>query len=75
MMTPYPVPVIASFSANGEFQPLYVRINNVSLKVLHCHAKLNCTHPTFQCTVEDEGFEKHITLTFNPTSRVWLVSY
>ena len=72
-MIPSTVPVIASFSTNGEIRPLYVRINGVSLKVMQCTSHMNYGHPTFDCVVDDFGIAKNIKICYHPTSYSWMV--
>lgn len=60
-----PVPVIASFSADGEIKPLYVRLQNMSLKILsYCITDQNLAWMEYRCTVEDQGIRKTVKLSY-----------
>lgn len=72
-MIPITIPVIASFSTNGTIQPLYIRINGTSLKVVQCTAHLNNINPTFDCIVDDSGIAKPVKISYHPSTRTWLV--
>ena len=72
-MIPSTVPVIASFSTDGKIQPLYVRINGVSLKVMQCVSHMEYTVPTFDCIVDDCGIAKPVKLSYHSTTNKWLV--
>ena len=51
-----PVPVIASFSVDGEIKPLYVRLQNISLRIISYYiTDQNLAWIEFRCTVEDQG--------------------
>lgn len=72
-MIPFTVPVIASFSTDGQIKPLYIRINGVSLHVMQCAAHMNYMHPTFECVVDDSGIARPVKISYHHTTRTWLV--
>lgn len=67
-----PVPVIASFSVDGEIKPLYVRLQNITLKILsYCIIDQNLAWIEFRCTVEDQGIRKNIKLYYYMHEPSW----
>jgi len=72
-MTPITVPVIASFSTDGQIKPIYIRINGVSLKVTKCTAHMTHINPTFQCIVDDFGIAKPVKISYHPSTYSWIV--
>lgn len=65
------IPVIASFSADGQIKPLYVRINGADLKVLQFTMYNPYNIPTFNCIVDDSDVEKHIKISYNLSQHTW----
>lgn len=72
-MIPITVPVIASFSTDGQIRPLYIRINGVSLHVMQCTAYMTYTNPTFDCVVDDSGIAKPVKISYHPSTKTWIV--
>lgn len=70
------VPVIASFDTNGNIKPIYVRINNESLKII---SAINYSESTFNvveysCKVIDGDYIKPLSLTYHAQDRIWTIS-
>ena len=67
------VSVIASFDTNGHVKPLYVRINQESLKV-HSSWMKPSFHGflEFQCKVIDNGCLKPLALSYRKNENVWM---
>ena len=68
------VSVIASFDSEGHVKPLYVRINEDSLKVYS-----SCPKPSFydflefQCKVIDHDYLKPLLLTYHKKENIWTI--
>lgn len=70
------VPVIASFDAEGHVKPLYVRINESSLKVYSSWLKPSFQGVLeFQCNVIDNNCLKPLLLTYHKRENVWTIPY
>lgn len=68
------VSVIASFDADGHVKPLYVRINEESLKVKSSWLKPSFQGlMEFQCKVIDGDCLKPLLLTYHKTENVWTI--
>lgn len=68
------VPVIASFDSEGRIKPLYLRINEESLKIRSSWPKPAFSNTsTFQCQVEDNGVIKPLILTYYHQESVWTI--
>ena len=72
-MIPSTIPVIASFSTDGQIKPLYLRINGESLKVMQCTAHMNYVQPTFDCVVDDYGIAKPVKVSYLHATHTWRV--
>lgn len=68
------VSVIASFDTDGHVKPLYVRVNQESLKV-HSSWMRPSFHGflEFQCKVIDNGCLKPLTLSYHKNENVWVI--
>lgn len=67
------VSVIASFDTDGQVKPLYVRINQESLKVHSSWIKPSFQgFIEFQCKVIDNGCLKPLALSYHKNENVWL---
>lgn len=67
------VSVIASFDTDGHVKPLYVRINQESLKVHSSWMKPSFRgFLEFQCKVIDNGCLKPLTLSYHKNDNVWV---
>lgn len=68
------IPVIASFANDGKIQPLYIRIDDVSLKVLSYY-KIEETIAGlhYNCCVEDNGISKTIVLYYSIKEHAWFL--
>lgn len=77
MTYPYlkPVAVIASFSKEGKIQPLYIRIEEESYKILKYTVK-DYINPwiSFRCTILDTEQYKEFTLNYNIEDFKWNIS-
>ena len=68
------VSVIASFDALGHIKPLYVRINEESLKVHSVWEKPSIRGiMEFQCKVIDNNCLKPLSLTYHNADNIWTV--
>lgn len=68
------VSVIASFDTDGHIKPLYVRVDEESLKVVSCWMKpAFVSSCTYQCKVEDHGVLKPLVLTYHMNESVWSI--
>lgn len=75
------VPVIASFSTNGEILPLYLKINSTQLKIVSCvmekQDKENVWGTNvwivFRCVVIDNNTQKQIQLSYQINEHAWFV--
>lgn len=67
------VPVIASFSADGEIQPLYTTIKSIPLKIEWSTVLEQNDHSwiPFLCTVIDNGLKKQLNLNYNVQEHAW----
>lgn len=66
------VPVIASFDSEGHVRPLYVRINEVSLKIYSSYEKPSFHgFMEFQCKVIDNNCLKPLILTYHKRENIW----
>ena len=67
-----PVPVIASFSVDGEIKPLYVRLQNESLKIIDfCILGQDLAWIKFRCVLVDQGIRKNIKLYYYMHEPSW----
>lgn len=70
-----PIPVIATFSDKGKMQPLYAKINGVSLTVTSCYLmKQDCAFITFACNVENDGYEKPVIISYSIREHCWVLN-
>lgn len=70
------VSVIASFDAEGHVKPLYVRINENSLKVHSSWLKPSFQgFLKFQCNVIDENRLKPLLLTYHKRENIWTIPH
>ena len=68
------VSVIASFDTDGHVKPLYVRINENSLKVESSWLKPSFRGTLeFQCKVVDNNCLKPLILTYHQAEYVWTI--
>ena len=68
------VSVIASFDTDGHVKPLYIRINEDSLKVHSSWLKPSFRGTLeFQCKVVDNGCLKPLILTYHKEENVWTI--
>lgn len=65
------VPVIASFTADGTIEPLYIRIDGIPLKVIKCTSESNFVYHNFDCVVDDSGVAKHVKIGYNHSYHIW----
>lgn len=66
------VSVIASFDTQGHVKPLYVRIGDVSLKVVSSWiASPDTIIMEFKCQVEDGEYLKPLTIFYYTRENVW----
>lgn len=68
------VSVIASFDTDGHIKPLYVRINEDSLKVHSSWLRPSFQNlMEFQCKVIDNNCLKPLILTYHKVENVWTI--
>ena len=68
------VSVIASFDTDGHVKPLYVRINEESLKIHSSWLKPSFKNlMEFQCKVIDNDCLKPLLLTYHKIENVWTI--
>lgn len=68
------VSVIASFDVQGHVKPLYVRINEESLKIHSSWEKPSFRGlMEFQCKVIDNDCLKPLTLTYHNADNIWTI--
>lgn len=71
------VPVIASFSINGEIRPLYTEINSVQLKIVSCilddqeNIEGTKVWMVFRCIVVDNNIQKQLRLLYQINEHTW----
>ena len=68
------VPVIASFSSNGEMIPLYVAINSIRFKIESSRQEeqRDCRNwITFRCRVIDNDIRKEMKLLYCVNEHAW----
>lgn len=69
------LPVIASFSKEGKIQPLYIRIDGLSFKILTFVIRQStAAGVSFECTVLDENLCKTIYLYYSLHEHAWFLS-
>lgn len=69
------VPVIASFSSNGEIAPLYTNINSIQLKIESFKIKNEFDlWIQFSCKVIDNNIQKQIILIYNTREHAWFAA-
>jgi len=67
-----PVPVIASFNSDGDIRPLYVQIQDYTLKIIRCTSISKFHNNTeFKCLIDDHGFRKPILLIYYFDTTIW----
>lgn len=70
------VSVIASFDAEGHVRPLYVRVNENSLKVYSSWLKPSFQgFLEFQCNVIENNHLKPLLLTYHKRENVWTIPH
>lgn len=69
-------PVIASFDAQGNVRPLYIRIDSFDFEILSCRVtKTMIEFIEFECRIEDHGRLKKIKLFLSLSAHVWFIDY
>lgn len=71
----YIVPVIASFSTNGDVQPLYFQFDDKTIKIFSVHwCKKQFNTYYFECTAMFDNFLREINLTYYPDKNCWTMN-
>ena len=66
------VPVVATFSNNGNIRPLYVQIKGERYKILSSLSReYGLDILTFNCTVENYGIRRELILTYHKNETCW----
>lgn len=67
------VPVIASFSSQGELIPLYASINGIQLKIEYFSIQQmdGSSWIPFLCTTVDQNIQKQFRLLYNIPEHAW----
>lgn len=67
------VPVIASFDTKGKIKPLYVRIQEKSLRIVSCWSRQEFLVIKYHCKVELDEYVNDIILIYHPEHSFWTV--
>ncbi len=67
------VPVIASYSTAGEIRPLYVRIEDISYKIVSCKFISSVALLRFKCQIIDNNILRPLELTYHPKEFIWTI--
>ena len=67
------VPVIASYNTAGEIRPLYVRIEDISYKIVSCKFISSVALLRFKCQIIDNNILRPLELTYHPKEFIWTI--
>lgn len=70
-----PVPVVASFTSNGQIVPLYIRVDGISLKVQSCREKPSFMGSTdYACNIITQDSRiVPVTMKYLHVEHVWIM--
>lgn len=70
------IPVIASFSANGEIKPLYFKYEGNSVQVLSYRIKQSTRiDMIYECMYDNFGTQKKVILRYHFSDHAWFLEH